>query len=154
MKDSKLNSFAPSNRRRIQKFFEGEGRTKQSFKNECDIHTIIKKAAVTGIMPAGTRQPMFGDFSQVGSYQEALDAVVLAQSAFESLPSHIRDHFANDPERLLSFLADSKNRDAAVKLGLVSPNAPESDISRNTKELEKFNKNFAANAANKGSKDP
>lgn len=146
---SKLLSFAPRERRRVQLAFSKPSRTKQAFKAECDIHNIIKRAAVTGVMPAGTRQPMFGDFSGVGDYQTALNAVVQAQEAFESLPAHIRDHFANDPQRLLDFLSDSKNREAAVQLGLVNPAAPESDLVKNTKELEKFNKNFAAIAASK-----
>lgn len=74
-----------------------------------------------------TRSPIFGDFTDAPtSLQEAYDRILDAQANFMELPSAVRERFANDPMRLLSFLADPANRAEAEKLGLVnvSPAAP------------------------------
>lgn len=74
-----------------------------------------------------TRVPIFGDFSDAPtSLQEAYNRILDAQSNFFELPSAVRERFANDPMRLLSFLANPENRPEAEKLGLVnvSPAAP------------------------------
>ena len=51
-----------------------------------------------------------------------MNIIIQAQDQFASLPANIRDRFANSPEKYLAFLADSANKEEAVKLGLV--NAP------------------------------
>lgn len=74
-----------------------------------------------------TRSPIFGDFTDAPtSLQEAYDRILDAQAYFKELPSSVRERFANDPMRLLSFLANPSNRAEAEKLGLVnvSPAAP------------------------------
>ena len=73
------------------------------------------------------RTPIFGDFTDAPtSLHEAYDRILDAQANFMELPSAVRERFANDPLRLLSFLEDPANRAEAVKLGLVnvSPAAP------------------------------
>lgn len=101
--------------------------TIQSAKDECDINLIIDRAN-KGIMPAVNQsQPRFADVSDVGDYQHALNVVMEADEAFMSLPSAVRDRFGNDPAQLLEFLGDDRNRDEAVKLGLIdapTPDAP------------------------------
>lgn len=63
----------------------------------------------------------FGDFTRVpGSFHEAATAVADARSAFLELPAHIRSRFNNDPGQLLDFIGNSKNRDEAIELGLIS----------------------------------
>ena len=68
--------------------FEGlESRTKQSFKDECDINNILKKYNKTGQLPAMIKaDPKYGDFSNSASYQESLNLVLLAQEQFSNLP--------------------------------------------------------------------
>lgn len=97
-----------------------DGVTQQSFKDECDINTIVKRFGLTGEMPGGFAMPVSGDFSGIGDFQSAMNAVRAAQEAFDSLPGEMRARFANDPQRLISFLEDGANRDEAVKLGLVA----------------------------------
>jgi phage internal scaffolding protein len=98
----------------------GQSRTQQHFKAECDINTVVERYLRTGLMPQlGT--PMYGDFTNVVSYQEAQDAVIAANAAFETLPSKVRERFSNNPGKLLEFLADEANKDEAVKLGLIEP---------------------------------
>lgn len=100
--------------------------TIQSAKDECDINLIVDRAK-RGISPvAYDGVPQFGDFSEVGTYQEALDQVIRAQEAFGELPSRVRERFDNEPAKLLAFLANPANREEAISLGLVeAPQVPQ-----------------------------
>lgn len=99
--------------------FPPEGRTKQSFKDECDINNIMRRFELTGeISHLGARTPIFGDFPDM-DFAQAMAVVTMARERFSELPAAVRDRFANDPGRLLAFLEDPSNREEAVKLGLV-----------------------------------
>jgi phage internal scaffolding protein len=95
----------------------GDSRTKQSFKNECDVNNILKNYNKTGIMPEGNP----GDYRDLDGtdYQEYMQTVASANSMFEELPSALRKRFKNDPAQLLSFVHDDKNVDEAHQLGLL-----------------------------------
>lgn len=100
--------------------------TKQSFQDECDINTIMSKYQRTGLIEhVSNIQGAYGDFTNVQEYQLSLNQVIAAQEAFDQLPATMRERFANDPGRLMSFLEDDRNRDEAIKLGLVAAPAPE-----------------------------
>lgn len=104
--------------------FEGcKVRTQQHFKDECDINRIVKKAMKSGVLPSGSRAPMFGDFSDV-SFQSMQDCILVAKSAFDRLSSSVRLRFNNNPDELLSFISDPANQDEAIKLGLIDAPAP------------------------------
>lgn len=98
-----------------------ESLTHQECKRECDINFLVKRYCETGNWGVGDgRLPM--DSSLVnfdGDFQSIMDSMIATRAEFDALPSNIRDRFANDPARLISFLADSNNRDEAVKLGLI-----------------------------------
>ena len=49
--------------------------------------------------------------------------IVDAQTSFDNMPSHIRNKFENDPQKLIDFLSTEKNLEEAQALGLV--NKPE-----------------------------
>lgn len=96
--------------------------TRQEFANDADLNKIMERySAGLAPLPSGVRFPQFGDFSDGLDFQACLDKLIAAQTAFDSLPSAVRDRFSNDPARLLDFLSDEKNRDEAIKLGLVEP---------------------------------
>ncbi len=98
---------------------EPPGRTKQSMSQECDVNYIMNKWKRTGEMPPDqVRPPTYGDFSNVGDYMQAQNAIIEADQAFEALPSWVRERFQNSPHELLEFLADPNNQDEAVELGL------------------------------------
>ena len=97
--------------------------TKDSFAEECDINTIVRRFGITGQLPTNVRAPMFGDFTAAMDYQSALDAVMAAQDSFMSMPADVRARFGNDPGAFVEFCSDPKNRDEAVKLGLALPSA-------------------------------
>ena len=95
-------------------------RTQQQFRDECDINVIVKRFGLTGELPSNFRAPMQGDFSDIGDFQSAMEAVRNAEEAFMQMPAALRARFENDPGRLIDFLSDEKNRDEAVNLGLVN----------------------------------
>ncbi len=100
-------------------YCEDPSRTKQSFKEECDINTILKRFNVTGQLLVGPLQPQYGDFSGVYDYQTALNAVIAAQDSFNALPAMLRNRFANDPAAFVDFCSDESNREEMIRLGLV-----------------------------------
>lgn len=113
-----------------------ESLAQQHFKEECDINEIVRRFGLTGEMPENVRLPVSGDFTGIVDFQTALNAVVEAQESFMALPAEVRARFANDPQRLMEFLADEKNRDEAVKLKLVNPKAePVRDVVTAVDEL-------------------
>ena len=96
----------------------GLSRTKQSFKNECDVNNILKNYNKTGIMPENFNPGEYRDLDGT-DYQEYMQTVASANSMFEELPSALRKRFKNDPAQLLSFVHDDKNVAEAHKLGLL-----------------------------------
>ena len=100
--------------------------TIQSAADETDINVMIARYQKTGSFHGSTNMPTvrpeFGDFVDVPEYQNAMNILIQAQDQFAALPAQIRDRFGNSPENYLAFLADSSNKEEAVKLGLV--NAP------------------------------
>lgn len=106
--------------------------TQQHQASQVDIKSIMARARLTGSMPQPTSKLYYGDFTENLSYQECLNKVISAQSAFQSLPAKIRDRFQNDPQQLLSFLADNKNHAEAVKLGIVKENVPVQETPKET----------------------
>lgn len=93
--------------------------TQQQFLDESDINSIIARYKVHGVVNSSGREPMYGDFSNMPSYQEALDIVNRGADIFMSLSSDIRGRFDNDPSKFLEFANDEANRDDLIKWGLV-----------------------------------
>ena len=93
-------------RNRVQKYFTEPSRTKQAFKQECDINHIMKKfKKVAGSeflnQYQGYLGGQFGDFSEVVDYRTALDQINRSKAVFEALPSVLRKRFDNDPAKFL-----------------------------------------------------
>lgn len=101
-------------------------RAKQEFREETDINTIVKRFGITGKLPQGVRMPMYGDFTEVSNFHEAVNAIAAARESFSAMPAEVRARFGNDPERFVQFCGDESNRAEAIKLGLV-PDLPLKD---------------------------
>jgi len=99
--------------------FVNPSRTKQSFRDECDINYILRQFNVTGQLPTGSVQPQYGDFSGITDYQSALNAVMAAQDSFLQLPAKLRARFDNDPALFVEFASDEANKDEMKALGLL-----------------------------------
>lgn len=96
-----------------------EDQAKQEFKDECDINTILKRFNITGQLPADVRMPTFGDFTGVGTFHDAVNAIALANEAFDEMPADVRARFGNDPAAFVAFCSDPANLAEARKMGLV-----------------------------------
>ena len=100
-------------------------RTKQSFKEECDINTIVRRFGVTGELPTAVRMPTYGDFEGINDFHTAVNVVAQANEAFDAMPAAVRKRFDHDPEKFLDFFEKEENRAEGLKLGLVLPKAAE-----------------------------
>lgn len=95
----------------------------QQFKDDVDINVLLERFQVTGVMPQGVVMPSYGDFSAVMDFRSAQEALRRAKDSFMELPAKLRARFENDPQQLMDFLADEKNREEAERLGLVPAKA-------------------------------
>lgn len=105
-----------------------EGRTHQSFKDECNVNYIVEKYTKSGLwsetLRPATNQPMFGDFTNAPDFREAMTRIAEAQADFDALPSSLRKRFSNSPAELLNFISNESNREEAVLLGLIQKKDP------------------------------
>lgn len=102
-------------------------RTKQQFKDECDINNIIKAFKVTRQithMRANFEQGAYMDLPDPLDFQESLNVVLAAEASFATLPAKVRERFGNDPQGFLAFMADPANQDEIIKMGLGTDTRP------------------------------
>ena len=106
----------------------GKSKTQQQFAEQSDVNWILQhyqeipQRSLDSV--DGPRRPMFGDFSNVPDLRIAHAALTAAEASFMALPADLRLRFQNNPLELLAFVADSSNRDEAVKLGLIDKASP------------------------------
>lgn len=103
-------------------------RTKQSFKDECDVNKIVDKYpdiysdknVVKSIIDSIDANPgLFTDFDSDATYQDALAIVQKAEEQFNALPVQIRDRFKYNPTEFLSYVSDPANIDEMQRYGLI-----------------------------------
>jgi len=111
-----------------------EDRTQQKFKDECDINVIVRRFGITGQLPTDGRIPMYGDFTGIGDYRDALDAIRLAEQSFLQLPAAIRRELGDDPQRFVEFCQDPKNLPQLKEWGLTRTTGPVNDPGASTAE--------------------
>lgn len=94
---------------------------KQSFREECDINTIVARFGLSGELPQGARAPTYADFGDVVDFHSAMNAVAAARESFDQMPAKVRARFNNDPGAFVDFCSDVANLDEVRKLGLLVP---------------------------------
>lgn len=105
---------------RVQMHTGTEGCTvQQQHKDAVNANRIVEKFERTGLMPPIRSGGVYGDVSEIGDYQAAIEQVARAEEAFMELPAKVRDRFDNDPGKFLEFVGEPANKDEAVKLGLI-----------------------------------
>jgi phage internal scaffolding protein len=94
--------------------------TKQSFRDECDINTIMKRFANTGeIHHLNEGSPQFLDLPDAEDYQASLERVRAAEQAFSALPSAVRERYENSPANLLEALGQEGERQFLIDQGII-----------------------------------
>lgn len=109
------------NRKKFALYCDEPSRTKQAFREECDINTIVQRAKKGMVITnLNTREKRYGDISQIPDYRTAIDTVMRANGLFMALPSKTRERFSNDPAKYLEFVQDPENTDECIRLGLMT----------------------------------
>lgn len=104
---------------KIQVHFSGQGRTKQSFKDECDINRIMARYQATGLLPQINEiPPQYMDCTMY-DFQEHQNFIAGAFSTFHELPSKLRARFNNNPAEFFDFCSQDKNRPEMAEMGLL-----------------------------------
>lgn len=112
---------------------DGEDRTQQQFKDECDINVLMSRYEKTGVLPQGRdTPPQYADVSAM-DFTESMNQIAMVNGVFSQLDARTRARFENNPENMLEFIADPANQAEAVKLGLL----PEPQKSEPVKAPEK-----------------
>lgn len=106
-------------------------RTKQSFKDECDINRIVDRYPditnenyMKSVAQVLSDTGLYGEYDSSMDYSKAIEIVNRAHAQFDTLPSKLRDRFANEPTKFLDYISDSSNFEEAQKLGLLKVSPP------------------------------
>lgn len=108
--------------------FELPSRTVQSDREGTDLKILLEKYVDTGEIPTvqlPVGEPLDGDFTGLPDFQEMQNMLIDIQEQFDSLPSKVREKFANDPMAMVQFLQDENNIEEAVNLGLMERREPD-----------------------------
>jgi len=122
-KGNKRIYIRPDGSKRVATVNNMPTKTQRHMAAECDVNKIMAKYQKTGTIAfkAARMNGTYQNLSDQKTYMESLQTVIEARNAFDALPAQTRKRFDHDPSNLLNFLANDKNYDEAVKLGLVEP---------------------------------
>lgn len=95
-----------------------ETAVQQSFADEVDINTIMRRFGVTREMPSGREGGVYGDFSGITDFQTAVEAVQRAREGFLALPPHVREEFGNDPGVYLEHVDSLTDEELGPEVGV------------------------------------
>jgi len=101
---------------------ECNGCGKIEFTKDCYVNRIVDRYMRTGRINMRNGVGMYADVTKLPlDYLKASEFVKRAENDFMRLNVNVRKRFNHNPQDLIDFLSDNKNRDEAVKLGLVKP---------------------------------
>lgn len=97
--------------------YSKDGRTKQTFKAETDINTILKRFSSKGVISHLAKfKPQYGDFGGSYDFAESLDKLNKGQGIFDALPSEVRREFDQDPGKFFDYVNDPGNSERLDEL--------------------------------------
>lgn len=100
----------------------GESMTQEQFAQESEINNIIRSYDKNGVIEHINRgNAIYGDFSNITDFSEALDQIKQAQNEFQQIPSEIREKFQNDAGQFFKFASNPDNIQELRDLGLANP---------------------------------
>ena len=105
-------------------FFEttGESLTQQHFKEETEINNILRAHDRNGVIEHIHRgNAIYGDFSEITDFSDAIEQIKEAQAEFLTIPSGIREKFKNDAGEFFKFASNPDNHKQMVEMGLANP---------------------------------
>ena len=100
----------------------GESMTQEQFAEESEINNIIRSHDRNGVIEHINKgNAIYGDFSNITDFSEALDQIREAQNEFQQIPSEIREKFQNDAGQFFKFASNPDNIQELRDLGLAHP---------------------------------
>lgn len=118
-----------------------EDQTQAHFEKQCNINNIVANYQKTGVLPTALiRDYQFGEVGP--DLIQSLNKIKAAKEQFMQMPAKIREHFQNDPDQFMRFLADPDNYEKAKSLGIVEERKVEKKEIDYLKEIsERIQKN-------------
>ena len=104
-------------KRKVKTSDGGPSLTEQQHAKDCDINVIVDRYMSKGQAPLTNFEAIYGEMP-TQDYATMLQTVIDSQEAFYSLPSKVREKFANNPAELIDFVSDPANNEAMYELGL------------------------------------
>ncbi|AXL14625.1 internal scaffolding protein [Microviridae sp.] len=143
--DIKHSHYSLTNptRERVQVYFDPDTKmTEQAHADEVKIQNILRKYRDRGVVQhVAVHKGTYMDMIDAPDYQEAQNQIAAAKSLFETVPSHIRKDFENNPSKFIEFMQNPNNREAIEAYGLDSShlpsNEPKSTPTPNPKKAKK-----------------
>lgn len=112
--------------KRVQFSSDKPSKTKQEFKQDCDMNVIINRFTKTGVLPLQQRHAMYLNLVGAPNLQQSMHLMMAADAAFMTLPAKVRKEFDNNPMKFVEFATDEKNLDKLREWGLApQPKQPE-----------------------------
>lgn len=98
------NTMKKDSRKRVQLHFKNPSKTKQSFKQECDINHIINRFSKTGQIPLTNPLEKQYGFAPETDLKKSLDLIHELRHEFENLDPEIKSEFNNNSHEYAAFL--------------------------------------------------
>lgn len=101
-----------------------DGRTKQAFKDSCDINQILALAnRGNTITHLAKYEAVYGDFSDIDDLLDATNKLERGNQIFRELPGEVKREFNNDAATFFRFVNDPANTGRLLELvpGLAKP---------------------------------
>lgn len=125
----KVSMFRPHERAKLMTV--GPSLTRQEFKDECDINTIMRRYEKSGVVSHVRKsEPQYGDFVGIPDFQQSLNMLNAATESFMQLPARVRREFDNDPRQFVQFVEDPANLEKVREYGLANVPEPEAKPQR------------------------
>lgn len=120
-----LNNFYKVSGVRSDYYDDQPSLTRQEFKAECDINTIMDRYEKSGAFSHVNRaQPIYMDCTQFPDLRGAMDTMRVAGEAFAMLPAKVRREFDNDAQKFVDYARDPANLKQMREWGLADPEKP------------------------------
>lgn len=110
--------------KRVKTVNNEKTRTQQHMQDATDVNKIMERYKKTGTITHinNSIQGKYMDLTKLpSSYLDAINVVNHAQNTFESMPAKLKEKFQHNPQTLINWMADKKNEDEAIQLGLIAP---------------------------------
>lgn len=119
-----MTNFNKEHKRKGMTFDPKEGRTKQATVSVNINDIMARYHRENDLVPVAQTLAQYGDFSEVGDFQTALDQVMAAKSSFLELPAVVRSMCDNEPAKFIEWITNPANKEEAIKLKLIDPPRP------------------------------